>query len=133
MISSAVSEILDLALAAFLNDDIKAAEKVEPLEQVIDVLKEKLRTNHILRMQQGRCSIDAGFIWSDLLTNLERTSDHCSNIAGCVIDIAHHNMNLHESLRELKNDSDDFRKQFEGYSQKYDLRNAKQRVSETSI
>ena len=72
-------------------------------------------------MQQGRCSIDAGFIWSDLLTNLERTSDHCSNIAGCVIDIANHNMNIHESLREFKNSSDDFRRQFEEYSNKYAL------------
>ena len=121
VISSALNEILDLTLAAFLNDDIKSAEKVEPLEQVIDQLKERLRTNHILRMQQGRCSIDAGFIWSDLLTNLERTSDHCSNIAGCVIDIANHNMNIHESLREFKNSSDDFRRQFEEYSNKYSL------------
>lgn len=121
VISSAVHEILDLALTAFLKDDIQAAEKVEPLEQVIDALKEKLRTRHILRMQQSRCSIDAGFIWSDLLTNLERTSDHCSNIAGCVIDIAHHNMNIHESLREIKNDSDDFKKQFKFYTEKYRL------------
>ena len=67
---------------------------VEPLEQVIDQLKEQLRTRHILRMQKGDCSIDAGFAWSDLLTNLERTADHCSNIAGCVIDIAHGNMDI---------------------------------------
>ncbi len=121
VISSAVREILDLALMAFLNNDLNAAGKVEPLEQVIDVLKETLRTSHILRMQQGRCSIDAGFIWSDLLTNLERTSDHCSNIAGCIIDMAHHNMNIHESLREVKNDSEDFKKQFQFYTKKYML------------
>ncbi len=121
VISSAVHEILGLALVAFLNDDIQAAKKVEPLEQVIDDLKEKLRTSHILRMQQGHCSIDAGFIWSDLLTNLERTSDHCSNIAGCVIDIAHYNINIHESLREIKNDSDDFKRQFQFYTEKYNL------------
>lgn len=124
IISAAVREILDLALTSFLNNDIQAAEKVEPLEQVIDALKEKLRTSHILRMQQGLCSIDAGFIWSDLLTNLERTSDHCSNIAGCVIDIAQHNMNLHESLREFKSDSEKFRIQFEEYSKKYVLTDA---------
>lgn len=121
VISSAVREILDLALMAFLNNDLNAAGKVEPLEQVIDVLKETLRTSHILRMQQGQCSIDAGFIWSDLLTNLERTSDHCSNIAGCIIDMAHHNMNIHESLREVKNDSEDFKKQFQFYTKKYML------------
>ncbi len=121
VISSAVREILDLSLTAFLSDDLQAADKVEPLEQVIDELKEKLRTSHILRMQQSRCSIDAGFIWSDLLTNLERTSDHCSNIAGCVIDMAHNNMNIHESLREIKNDSDEFRRQYDKYSKKYAL------------
>ncbi len=121
VISSAVREILDLALTAFLYDDIQAAEKVEPLEQVIDSLKEKLRTSHIRRMQQGRCSIDVGFIWSDLLTNLERTSDHCSNIAGCVIDISHQNMNIHESLREFKSDNENFRIRFEEYSKKYAL------------
>lgn len=121
VISSAVYEILELALTAFLNDDITAAEKVEPLEQVIDILKEKLRTSHILRMQQGACSIDAGFVWSDLLTNLERTSDHCSNIAGCVIDIAHRNMNIHESLRDFRNDNEDFRTQFKVYKEKFKL------------
>lgn len=121
VISSAVYGILKLALTAFLNDDITAAEKVEPLEQVIDILKEKLRTSHILRMQQGACSIDAGFVWSDLLTNLERTSDHCSNIAGCVIDIAHRNMNIHESLRDFRNDNEDFRTQFKVYKEKFKL------------
>ena len=101
-ISSAVNEILDLSLTSFLADDLKAASMVEPLEQVIDGMKEQMRTRHILRLQQGLCSIDAGFIWADLLTNLERTSDHCSNIAGCVIDMAQGNMNIHEILREAK-------------------------------
>lgn len=121
VLSSAVSEILELTLSAFLDEDLRSAEKVEPLEQVIDILKETLRTTHIFRMQQGNCSIDAGFVLSDLLTNLERTSDHCSNIAGCVIDIAHNNMNIHESLRDFKNDSREFRRQFEEYSKKYAL------------
>jgi phosphate:Na+ symporter len=121
VITSAVREILDLALDAFLHDDLTTALSVEPLEQVIDQLKETLRTRHILRLQQGECSIDVGFVWSDLLTDLERTADHCSNIAGCVIDMAHNNMNLHESLRELRNDSGDFRTQFRAYSKKYTL------------
>jgi phosphate:Na+ symporter len=121
IISSAVNEILDLSLTAFLANDLKSASMVEPLEQVIDQLKEKIRTRHILRLQQGVCSIDAGFIWSDLLTDLERTSDHCSNIAGCVIDMAHHNMNLHESLRNTRNDSEDFRQNFRAYANKYQL------------
>jgi phosphate:Na+ symporter len=89
-ITSAVEEILDLTLAAFLNKDMDAAVRVEPLEKIIDALKEQLRTRHILRLQQGDCTMDAGFIWSDLLTNLERTAAHCSNIAGCIMDNAHH-------------------------------------------
>lgn len=124
VISAAVDEILELALTAFLADDLNAASMVEPLEQVIDQLKEQLRTRHILRLQQGDCSIDTGFVWSDLLTNLERTSDHCSNIAGCVIDMARHNMNLHESLREFRNESEDFREKFKMYVGKYSLLNA---------
>ena len=92
---------------------------VEPLEQVIDVQKEQMRTRHILRLQQGLCSIDAGFIWADLLTNLERTSDHCSNIAGCVIDMAQGNMNIHEILREARNSSEDFRQKYKAFAGKY--------------
>jgi len=121
VISAAVSSILDLSLEAFLRNDLETAAMVEPLEQVIDQLKEQLRTRHILRMQKGECSIDAGFAWSDLLTNLERTADHCSNIAGCVIDMAHDNMDLHRSLREFRNDSENFREQFKMYSRKYSL------------
>ncbi len=121
VISDAVSEILDLALQAFHDDDVNTALKVEPLEQAIDKLKEQLRTNHIRRLQQGECSIDAGFVWSDLLTGMERTSDHCSNIAGCVIDLSQHNMNLHESLRELRNTSEDFRQDYKAYCAKYTI------------
>ena len=121
VVSAAVRDILDLSLKAFLDNDLDAASMVEPLEQVINQLKEQLRTYHILRMQKGDCSIEAGFAWSDLLTDLERTADHCSNIAGCVIDIAHDNMNLHQSLREFRNDSEDFRRRFRAYQQKYAL------------
>ena len=80
IICMAVGEILDLSLKAFVDNDMQAAHEVEPLEQVIDDLKEQLRTKHILRLQQGECSMEAGFVWADLLTNLERTSDHCSKI-----------------------------------------------------
>ena len=80
-----------------------------------------MRTRHILRMQQGNCSIEAGFVWSDLLTNLERTSDHCSNIAGCIIDTAQHNLNLHESLGLATRESESFRSMFRGYAKKYAL------------
>ena len=119
IISSAVNEILDLSLTAFLEDDLRSASMVEPLEEVIDGLKKQMRTRHILRLQQGLCSIAAGFIWADLLTNLERTSDHCSNIAGCVIDMAQGNMNIHEILREAKNSSEDFRQKYKSFAGKY--------------
>ncbi len=115
----AVDEILDFSLAAFADGDIDAANSVEPLEQIIDKLKDFLRSQHIMRLQQGGCSIDAGFVWSDLLTNLERTADHCSNIAGCVIDAEALNMNLHESLRVMKSDSPFFKEQYEKYADKY--------------
>ena len=121
MLFSAVDEVLDLSLAAFLNQDIKSAVLVEPLGQVISHRKEQMRTRHTLRLQQGLCSIDAGFVWSDLLTNLERTSDHCSNIAGCVIDMTHYNMNLHEMLRNFRNDNEDFQQNFKIYADKYSL------------
>ena len=94
VLSAAVSEILALSLSAFRNDDLSAAARVEPLEQVIDGLRTHMRSNHIQRLQQGHCSIEAGFVWSDLLTNMERTADHCSNIAACLIDMKDENLNL---------------------------------------
>ncbi len=118
---AAVREILSLSLRAFEQRDVSTAASVEPLEEVIDTLKEQLRTRHILRMQQGTCSIEAGFVLSDLLTDLERTSDHCSNIAGCVIDAARHSLSLHETLRETRGESGDFRRQFRAYADKYRL------------
>jgi len=121
VITSAVEEILDLSLKAFIDNDLSAAAKIEPLEEVIDVLKDTLRNNHITRLQKGECSIEAGFVWSDLLTNLERTSDHCSNIAGCVIDMAKPKMNIHESLRQFRTGSSDFKTELETYSKKYSL------------
>ena len=122
VLCSAVDEILELSLNAFLSDDPEAVVLVEPLEQVIDQMKEQMRMRHILRMQQGACSIDAGFVWADLLTNLERTADHCSNIAGCVADMAQNNLNLHESLRSIRNDSEDFQRRFMRYAEKYSFR-----------
>ena len=117
----AVSEILNTAERAFSEKDLAAAAQVEPLKQVIVALKEQMRTRHILRMQQGHCSIEAGFVWSDLLTDLERTADHCSNIAGCVLDAANHGLNLHETLRAMRADAPDFRRAYGTYAEKYRL------------
>ncbi len=119
--SAAVEEILDNSLQAFVNNDLVMALNVEPLEQVIDKMRDKLRDRHIKRMQQGECSIGMGFVWSDLLSNLERTSDHCSNIAGCVIDTAHHNLNVHEELQAVRSGNAQFNATFEEYQKKYSL------------
>lgn len=122
VLCAAVTEILELSLTAFLENDLEAAALVEPLEQVIDQLKEQLRTRHILRLQQGVCTIGTGFAWSDLLTDLERTADHCSNIAGSVIDAAGGGMDLHRSLRELRSDGAEFSARFRRYGEKYALK-----------
>lgn len=119
VIADAVEEIATLALASFETNDLNAAYDIEPLEEIIDRLKDKLRANHIVRLQKGECSIDAGFVWSDLLTNLERTSDHCSNISGCILETSHNNLNMHESLRIIKSDSETFKKKYAFYSDKY--------------
>ena len=121
VISSAVCEVCDLAYRAFIGNDTATAATVESLEEVVDDLKETLRTRHIKRLQQGACSIEAGFVWADLLTNLERISDHCSNIAACVMDTAQNNMNLHESVRTIKAGAYDFTEHYKAYREKYSL------------
>lgn len=121
ILSNAVEEILDLSLRAFKDNDSAAIAGIEPLEQVIDDLKEQLRTNHILRLQQGNCTVEAGFVWSDLLTNFERTSDHCSNIAGGILDFHIHNMNIHENVRAVRAATSDYQERFEDYQRKYAL------------
>ena len=88
-LSSAITEILGLTRKAFVDHDLAAAAEVEPLEEVIDGLKERYRTSHIKRLQQGKCTVEAGFVWNDILTDLERTSDHCSNIAASLTDGEH--------------------------------------------
>lgn len=117
---AATHEILNLTMSAISTGDLHIAAKVEPLEEIIDDLKEELRTRHSVRLSQGNCSIETGFVWSDLLTNLERVSDHCSNVAGCIIDTAHHNLNLHESMRAIHGDTF-FKEQLSLYKEQYKL------------
>lgn len=116
---AAVTEIVTLAYQAFIENNAEQAHLVEPLEQVIDRMKELLRTRHIDRLRVGDCGIEAGFVWSDLITNMERVSDHCSNIAGCVMDTKEQNMNLHESLKMLRSDSEFYREKYTEYTEKY--------------
>lgn len=121
ILMGAVSEVLNLSKNAFKEKSTDLAYKVEPLEQVIDELKEQLRTSQILRMKTLESSTEIGFIWSDLLTNLERVSDHCSNIAGCIIDNAKHTLNVHETLKQVKTDSKQYFRDYNEFSQKYCL------------
>ena len=120
VMTAAVGEVMDLAVKAFAENDAQAASCVEPLEQVVDDLKDELRTRHILRMKKGECSIEAGFVWSDLLTNLERASDHCSNVALCVLDLKKHTLSAHETQHERK-DVPEFAEHYRRYSEKYAL------------
>ncbi len=125
VVFEAVGEIIDLTFEAFSENKLQAAAKVEPLEQVIDGLTDQLRQNHIKRLQRGECTIEAGFIWTDLLTALKRTSDHCSNIAACVLDCYEGGMNLHEFLRGVKENDGFFKNEYAEYQQKYALISAK--------
>ena len=122
VLMAAVDEIISLSFSAFQDNDLEKAYQVEPLEQVIDDLKEKLRIHHILRLQQDTCSIETGFVWSDLLTALERIGDHCSNLAGCIVDMAHQDMNMHEALRSARIENENFGEQYKDYAVKYSLK-----------
>ena len=121
VLTNAVDEILTLSQKAFIDNDFKAAMQVEPLEQVIDDLKEKMRASHIFRLQKNECTIEGGFVWNDLLTNLERISDHCSNVAGCVIDAASRNLNLHESLRNTRENDAEYEVMHKQFAEKYSI------------
>ena len=123
VLCGAVEEILDITYKSFVAGDYEFAAQVEPLEQVIDNLKDKIKANHIKRLQKSECTIEHGFVLSDLLNNLERVSDHCSNIAGCVIEISRFDaLDMHEYLNAIKNgESGEYAEKFNEYSQKYAL------------
>ncbi|MBE6918893.1 MAG: Na/Pi cotransporter family protein [Ruminococcaceae bacterium] len=118
---AAVAEAVELAVRAFTAGDLSAAAQVEPLEQVVDELKKKLRARHILRLQRGECSIEAGFIWSDLLTDLERVAAHCSSIAACLLEMRYERLDLHGYLRAVRRGSADYAASYADYRCKYKL------------
>lgn len=122
VIVNAVSEILEMSINAFVNNDVNLAKNVEPLEDVIDQLRSDLKTRHIERLRNGKCTIELGFILQDLLTNFERVSDHCSNIAVYLIQISDNSMDTHEYMNELKKlDRSEFMDEFNDYKNKYIL------------
>lgn len=119
---NAIKEILTTAVTSFSSDNVEMAKSVEPLEEVIDTLRSDLKKRHIKRLRKGKCSIEMGYILSDLLTNFERVADHCSNIAVCLIQIKENSFDTHEYLNELKKTEDnDFAEQFTFYHEKYML------------
>lgn len=118
----AVDEIIAISFASFKENDIRLAASAEPLEQVIDDLKSRLKKNHISRLQCNECTIEMGFVFSDLITVLERTADHCSNIAGCVIEMSHKSMDMHDYFDKLKRQPDDnYIRQYNEYLKKYSI------------
>lgn len=118
--TAAIREIMEIAIKAFDENDLELAYRVEPLEQVVDGIIEGIKLNHINRLQAGKCTIQQGFVLSDILTNYERVSDHCSNIAVAMIELSKSAFDTHEYLDKLKAmDDPEFRKMFTEYKQKY--------------
>jgi phosphate:Na+ symporter len=117
----AVSDILDLSYKAFVSNDLDIAAKIDPLEQVVDDLRDKIKLNHIIRLQKSECTIEHGFVLSDILTNFERVSDHCSNIGGCVIEIAKYDaLEMHKYNRK-NHGSEYFEQMYKVYSSEYSI------------
>lgn len=122
VITNAVTEILNMTVDSFINDDIELASHVEPLEQVIDTLNKKLKARHVARLQSGECTIELGFVFTDLLTNYERVSDHCSNVAVYTMQLPSDKLDAHKYLAKIKNaETGAFVDDFNMYAEKYSL------------
>ena len=122
VLKAAIREILELSIGSFVNEDESAQYKVEPLEEHIDVLCDQMKLRHVERMQSGTCSLSVGFVFNDILTNLERVADHCSNVAVAMIELSADAYETHEymiSLKELR--SHNFDALYEQYSKKYQI------------
>ena len=122
VVCDATVEILNIAVDSFVNDDAERAAHVEPLEQVIDKLKSDLKSRHVERLQRGECTIELGFVFSDLLTNLERVSDHCSNVAVYTIQLNSSKLDTHKYLRKVKSaETGSFVDEYNVYESKYSI------------
>ena len=122
VVSAAINEIVDITVTSFQNDNAQLASHVEPLEEVIDVLNEKLKALHIERLQANNCTIELGFIFTDLLTNFERVSDHCSNVAVYTMQLSSDKLDAHKYLNKIKSTSNEtFMDEFDKYSVKYSI------------
>lgn len=119
-IVGAIGEIVDHSYTAFAENNLEKAKLVEPLEQVVDDLQEVLKARHIKRLQKGECTVELGFVLSDLLRNFERISDHCSNIAGLVLEMDKaHDLSIHKYLKKVRKGENDYERKYEEFSQKY--------------
>ena len=121
VLAAAIYEILEITGRAYAENNTALAEQVEPLEQVIDGLIAKIRASHIRRLRHGECSIEMGFVLADMLTNFERVSDHCSNVAVAVIEVEHNAFDTHHYLHDVKHTSESFQTAYAAYKEKYAL------------
>ena len=117
--TDALREILNTSLDVFATENLEEAERVEPLEEVIDDLKLEVKKRHVKRLSKGKCSAQLGFALSDLITNYERISDHCSNLAVALIQIQDDGFETHEYLGHLKKDNPRFQQLYKEYAEKY--------------
>ncbi|MBR1824889.1 MAG: Na/Pi cotransporter family protein [Ruminococcus sp.] len=118
VITDAIMENINKAFDAYKDGDLSIAHKVEPLEEVVDNLSTELKNRHIRRLQNDECTVELGYIFQDVLTNLERISDHCSNIAGCLIE-TDEKTNIHAYLHDVKENDENFRKDYRSYAEEY--------------
>ena len=117
-----VSDILDLTVSVFETEDTELAKSVEPLEEVVDALSEEMKQRHILRLRKGKCSMEAGLVLQDIITNYERVSDHCSNVAVCLIETAKNEFDTHGYLDlTVKGDAGWFREEYKRLKLRYPL------------
>ena len=124
--SNAIQDILDRAVMAFETGDVELAKEVEPLEQVVDALNKEEKQRHINRLRTGTCTIELGFILSDISTNFERAADHCSNIAVCLLQVDEGGFDTHEYLDILKEEnSEEFQHEYMELSERYALPESK--------
>ena len=122
VICAAVGEIVSVAVGAFVSNDLEMAARVEPLEQLIDSLCDEMKLHHIIRLQDGTCTLGQGFVFNDLLTNFERVADHCSNIAVAMIELESDSFDTHEYLNSVKEmKTEKYMRYFEEYSAKFSL------------
>ena len=122
ILRAAVKDILELTERAFKENNVELAAEIEPLEQVVDDLRDQIKRNHILRLQKSECTIEHGFVLADLLNNFERVSDHCSNVGGCVIEISSYDaLDMHKYLASVRHGSEAYDEQYKEYSKKYSI------------